>query len=348
MALWEGKPVLVTGGAGYVGTHTVVEMLAAGMTPVIVDNLVNAKQAAIARVEEISGKKVEFRNLDLLDRGAVDAIFKEFSFGAVIHFAGIKAVGESTQKPLAYYHNNLVGTINLLEVMQEHQVKNLVFSSSATVYGDPIKLPIDEEHQVGVGVTNPYGKTKFFIEEMCRDLGASDPEWNIIILRYFNPIGAHKSGLIGEDPQGIPNNLVPFIAQVAVGRREYLSIFGDDYDTADGSGLRDYIHVVDLALGHVAALKRAAENCGCTAYNLGSGKGVSVKEVVAAFVKASGQAIPTKVAPRRRGDIAACYADASKAERELGGWKCTRGIDEACEDGWRWQKRNPTGFDDSA
>jgi len=337
--------VLVTGGAGYIGTHTVVEMITAGMQPVVVDNLVNAKQAAIKRVEEITGTTIEFRQLDLLDRDALGALFKEFSFGAVIHFAGLKAVGESTKKPLLYYHNNITGTINLLEVMEANNVKNLVFSSSATVYGDPIKLPIDEGHQVGVGVTNPYGKTKFFIEEMCRDLGASDPAWNIVLLRYFNPIGAHKSGKIGEDPQGIPNNLVPFIAQVAVGRREHLSIFGDDYKTVDGTGVRDYIHVVDLALGHVAALKRAAENCGCTVYNLGSGKGSSVKEVVAAFSKACGKPIPTKIAPRRPGDIAECYADASKAERELGGWKCKYTIDEACADGWRWQSNNPKGFE---
>eukprot|EP00036_Acanthoecidae_sp_10tr_P009325 CAMPEP_0182925978 /NCGR_PEP_ID=MMETSP0105_2-20130417/10761_1 /TAXON_ID=81532 ORGANISM="Acanthoeca-like sp., Strain 10tr" /NCGR_SAMPLE_ID=MMETSP0105_2 /ASSEMBLY_ACC=CAM_ASM_000205 /LENGTH=345 /DNA_ID=CAMNT_0025063849 /DNA_START=44 /DNA_END=1081 /DNA_ORIENTATION=+ len=345
MALFDGKPVLVTGGAGYIGSHTVVEMVSAGIKPVILDNLVNAKEAAIARVEEITKTKIEFRTFDLLDKAALDALFKEFDFGAVIHFAGLKAVGESTKLPLRYYDNNLTGTINLLQVMGDHNVKNLVFSSSATVYGDPIKLPIDEEHQVGVGVTNPYGKTKYFIEEMCRDLGASDPEWNIVLLRYFNPIGAHKSGRIGEDPAGIPNNLVPYIAQVAVGRREHLSIFGDDYDTVDGTGVRDYIHVVDLALGHVAALKRSTEKCGCTVYNLGSGKGYSVKQVVAAFSKACGKELPVKMAPRRPGDIAACYADASKAERELGGWKCTRDIDEMCADGWRWQSNNPNGFE---
>lgn len=344
-APWGGKPVLVTGGAGYIGTHTVVEMVTAGITPVIVDNFVNAKPAAIDRVCEITGTKIESRNIDLLDRTALNALFKEFDFCAVIHFAGLKAVGESTKKPLYYYHNNLTGTINLLQAMEEHGVTNLVFSSSATVYGDPVKLPIDEQHQVGVGVTNPYGKTKYFIEEMCRDYALANPAWNIVLLRYFNPIGAHKSGRIGEDPQGIPNNLVPFIAQVAVGRREHLSVFGDDYDTVDGTGVRDYIHVVDLALGHVAALRRAEEGCGCTVYNLGTGNGCSVLQMVAAFKKAAGKDIPYKIAPRRPGDIASCYADASKAERELGGWKATRTIDEACADGWRWQSSNPNGFE---
>lgn len=336
------KPILITGGAGYIGSHTVVEMVTAGMQPVILDNLVNAKKESVARVDEITGQKLRFEEIDLLDVPALTKLFDENEFGAVVHFAGLKAVGESTKLPLKYYHNNVTGTINLLQVMQDHGCKNLVFSSSATVYGDPERNPIDEAHPVG-GCTNPYGKTKYFIEEICRDFAASDPDWNIILLRYFNPIGAHASGRIGEDPQGIPNNLLPFVSQVAVGRRSELSVFGSDYDTPDGTGVRDYIHVVDLALGHVAALRRLVESPGCVAYNLGSGQGTSVLDLVAAFKKASGKDIPYKICDRRPGDIATCFADPSKAEKELH-WKTVRTIDEACADSWKWQSKNPNGF----
>jgi UDP-glucose 4-epimerase len=337
--------VLVTGGAGFIGSHTVVELYSAGYEVVVLDNLVNSSRESLRRVEEITGKAVPFAEIDLLDKDAVSALFDKHDFGAVIHFAGLKAVGESTQKPLYYYHNNITGTLNLLEVMKAHDVTNLVFSSSATVYGDPQRLPIDEEHPVG-GCTNPYGKTKYFIEEICRDFCIANNNWNIILLRYFNPIGAHPSGRIGEDPQGIPNNLLPYIAQVAVGRRDHLGVFGNDYDTVDGTGVRDYIHVVDLALGHVAALKRLSTCSGCIAYNLGTGKGASVLEMVAAFSKASGKEVRYEIMPRRAGDVAACYADASKAEKELK-WKATRSVEQACEDAWRWQSTNPNGFKSS-
>jgi len=336
------KKILITGGAGYIGSHTVVEMLEVGMVPVILDNLVNANKVSLDRVKEITGKEVEFHEIDLMNEKALDELFKKNDFSAVIHFAGLKAVGESTTMPLKYYSNNVTGTINLLQCMLENGCKNLVFSSSATVYGDPVKLPIDEAHPVG-GCTNPYGKTKYFIEEICRDFSDANKAFNIVILRYFNPIGAHKSGRIGEDPTGIPNNLLPYVSQVAVGRRESLGVFGSDYDTVDGTGVRDYIHVVDLALGHVAALKRLTEAPGCVVYNLGSGVGSSVLEVVAAFAKASGKKIPYTISGRRAGDIASCYADASLALKELN-WKTTRTIDEACEDGWRWQSSNPNGY----
>lgn len=299
---------------------------------------------AIKRVEEITSSTIKFVEADLLDVPALKSLFAQNDFGAVVHFAGLKAVGESVAQPLKYYHNNITGTINLLQAMEEAGCKNLVFSSSATVYGDPERCPIDEDHPVG-GCTNPYGKTKYFIEEICRDYAKSDASWNIVLLRYFNPIGAHKSGRIGEDPQGIPNNLVPYVSQVAVGRRPELGVFGNDYDTVDGTGVRDYIHVVDLALGHVAALRRLTESCGCCVYNLGSGKGSSVLQVVEAFKKASGKTIAYKIMPRRPGDIGTCYADPSKAEKELGGWKTLRGLDEMCEDGWRWQSSNPNGYD---
>ncbi|EGD78352.1 UDP-glucose 4-epimerase [Salpingoeca rosetta] len=337
-----GKCVLVTGGAGYIGSHTVIELISAGYDVVIVDNLVNSCKEAVDRVSELVGKPITFYEVDLMDKVALEDVFKKHEFWGVIHFAGLKAVGESTKIPLKYYHNNITGTLILLEVMQAHGVKNLVFSSSATVYGDPQRLPIDEEHPVG-GCTNPYGKTKYFIEEICRDFALANADWNIVLLRYFNPIGAHKSGRIGEDPQGIPNNLLPYIAQVAVGRREQVNVFGNDYNTPDGTGVRDYIHVVDLALGHVASLKRLDQGCGCAVYNLGTGKPASVLEMIAAFSKASGKEIKYEIGPRRPGDIASCYADPSKAERELG-WKATRTVEEGCEDSWRWQSANPYGF----
>lgn len=336
------KKILVTGGAGYIGSHTVVEMLAENMVPVVLDNLVNAKKEALARVEEIANAKVQFEEIDLLDVPKLNELFDKNEFSAVVHFAGLKAVGESTKLPLKYYHNNVTGTINLMQVMQDHGCKNLVFSSSATVYGDPIRNPIDEAHPVG-GCTNPYGKTKYFIEEICRDYAASDPSWNIVLLRYFNPIGAHSSGRIGEDPQGVPNNLVPYVSQVAVGRRPELTVFGNDYDTVDGTGVRDYIHVVDLALGHVAALRRLTEKPGCVVYNLGSGQGTSVLQIVEAFKKASGKDIPYAIKERRPGDIGTCFADASLALKELK-WKTTKTVDEMCADGWRWQSGNPNGY----
>lgn len=336
--------ILVTGGAGYIGSHTVVELLSAGYETVILDNLVNASREAVKRVEEISGKAVTFVEADLLDRSAVDAVFEAHGgFDAVIHFAGLKAVGESTKIPLKYYHNNITGTLVLLESMAAHGCKNIVFSSSATVYGDPVRLPIDETHPIG-GCTNPYGKTKYFIEEILRDHAHANAGWNVVILRYFNPIGAHASGRIGEDPQGIPNNLMPYVAQVAVGRREKLSVYGSDYDTPDGTGVRDYIHVVDLALGHVASIKRLEENPGCVAYNLGTGNGNSVLEMVKAFGEAAGKDIPYVICDRRPGDIASCYADASLAAKELK-WTAKKTIAEACEDGWRWQSTNPKGYD---
>jgi len=339
----SGTKVLVTGGAGYIGTHTLIEMLAAGYEPVVMDNLVNANPEGLKRVEEISGKSVEFIKMDLLDEAGLKELFTKHKFDSVIHFAGLKAVGESTKLPLKYYHNNITGTLNLLYAMEAGGCKKIVFSSSATVYGETKYLPIDEVHPVG-GCTNPYGKTKYFIEEILRDYHAANPDWSIVLLRYFNPIGAHKSGKIGEDPNGIPNNLLPFVAQVAIGKRECLSVFGSDYDTVDGTGVRDYIHVVDLALGHVAALKRANEDAACSTYNLGSGAGTSVLQVVAAFEKASGKKIAYKLSDRRPGDIASCYANADKAAKELGGWKTTMDIDDACQDSWRWQSQNPNGF----
>ncbi|NWW89318.1 GALE epimerase, partial [Rhynochetos jubatus] len=340
--------ILVTGGAGYIGSHCVLELLEAGYVPVVIDNFHNAIRGADAlpeslrRVQQIVRQPVLFQELDITSEAALQELFSKHRFSAVMHFAGLKAVGESVQEPLEYYRVNLTGTIRLLETMKAHGVRNIVFSSSATVYGDPKYLPLDENHPVG-GCTNPYGKSKYFIEEMIRDLCKAEKDWNAVLLRYFNPIGAHESGMIGEDPQGIPNNLMPYVAQVAVGRREFLSVFGNDYKTDDGTGVRDYIHVVDLAKGHIAALKKLQENCGCKIYNLGTGTGYSVLQMVRAMEKASGREIKYKITSRREGDVASCYANPALAERELG-WKAAFGLDKMCEDLWRWQLQNPTGF----
>lgn len=342
------EKVLVTGGAGYIGSHCVLEMIEAGYEPVVIDNFHNAIRGAgglpesLRRVQEIVGKKIEFEEVDILDRAALNTLFDKHKFSAVMHFAGLKAVGESVQIPLLYYKVNLTGTIQLLEVMNTHGVKKIVFSSSATVYGDPKYLPIDEKHPVG-GCTNPYGKSKYFIEEIIQDQCKAEGEWQAILLRYFNPIGAHVSGRIGEDPQGIPNNLMPYVSQVAVGRRENLNVFGNDYNTPDGTGVRDYIHIVDLARGHIAALKKLQASSGCKVYNLGTGVGYSVLQMVAAMEKASGKKVPYNIAPRREGDIATCYADPAVAAEELG-WKAEYDLDRMCEDLWRWQSLNPTGF----
>lgn len=335
--------VLVTGGAGYIGSHTCIELLNAGIEVVVIDNLCNSSRESIARAEEITGKKITFYEDDLLDREAVDRIFTNEQIDSVIHFAGLKAVGESVHKPLEYYYNNITGSLVLCDVMRKHGVKKLVFSSSATVYGSPETVPIKEDFPLSV--TNPYGRTKLMLEEIFRDLYVADPEWNIILLRYFNPIGAHKSGRIGENPKGIPNNLMPYITQVAVGKLDCLGVFGDDYDTPDGTGVRDYIHVVDLAVGHVKAIEKlAAAHGGVLTYNLGTGKGYSVLDMVKNFEKASGVRIPYEIKPRRPGDIATCYADASKAKEELG-WEAIRDLAEMCEDSWRWQKNNPNGYE---
>lgn len=342
------EKVLVTGGAGYIGSHCVLEMIEAGYEPVVIDNFHNAIRGAgglpesLRRVQEIVGKKIKFEEVDILDRAALNTLFDKHKFSAVMHFAGLKAVGESVQIPLLYYKVNLTGTIQLLEVMNTHGVKKIVFSSSATVYGDPKYLPIDEQHPVG-GCTNPYGKSKYFIEEIIQDQCKAEGEWQAILLRYFNPIGAHVSGRIGEDPQGIPNNLMPYVSQVAVGRRENLNVFGNDYNTPDGTGVRDYIHIVDLARGHIAALKKLQASSGCKVYNLGTGVGYSVLQMVAAMEKASGKKVPYNIAPRREGDIATCYADPAVAAEELG-WKAEYDLDRMCEDLWRWQSLNPTGF----
>ena len=334
--------ILVTGGAGYIGSHTCVELLEAGYEVVVVDNLYNASPKAIERVEEITGKKVTFYEADLLDKEALDKIFDAHDIDAVIHFAGYKAVGESVQKPIEYYHNNMTGTLILCDVMRNHDVKNIVFSSSATVYGDPAQIPITENCPKGTP-TNPYGWTKSMLEQVLTDIHTSDNEWNVILLRYFNPIGAHKSGIIGEDPKGIPNNLVPYIAQVAVGKRAALGVFGNDYDTPDGTGVRDYIHVVDLAIGHVKAIEKIKQNPGVEVYNLGTGNGYSVLQVVEAFGKACGNPIPYEIKPRREGDIATCYCDPQKAKEDLG-WTAQYGVDEMCQDTWRWQSGNPNGY----
>ena len=338
--------ILVTGGAGFIGSHTCVELLNAGYDVVVVDNLYNASKKALDRVEQITGKKVTFYEADILDRDALNAIFDKEQIDSVIHFAGYKAVGESVRKPIEYYYNNITGTLILCDVMRNHGVKNIVFSSSATVYGDPAFIPITEECPKGK-ITNPYGQTKGMLEQVLTDIFVSDPEWKVVLLRSFNPIGAHKSGLIGEDPKGIPNNLVPYVAQVAIGKLKCLGVFGNDYDTPDGTGVRDYIHVVDLAKGHVAAIKKVEDTePGVLIYNLGTGKGYSVLDVVHAFEKACGKEIPYEIKPRRAGDIATCYADPTKAKNELG-WVAEYGIEEMCEDSWRWQTMNPNGYADN-
>ncbi|MBO7391284.1 MAG: UDP-glucose 4-epimerase GalE [Verrucomicrobia bacterium] len=326
--------ILLTGGAGYIGSHTAVELLEAGYEVICVDNCYNSSPDALKRVEKITGTTVKYYQDDILDADAMHRIFAENKIDAVIHFAGLKAVGESVSIPLKYYHNNISGTVVLCEAMQKAGVKRIVFSSSATVYGLPKSLPIREDFPLSA--TNPYGRTKLMIEEILRDLAVSDPEWSISILRYFNPVGAHKSGQIGESPRGIPNNLMPYIAQVATGKLTKLRVFGNDYPTPDGTGVRDYIHVTDLALGHLAALKRALTKTGVDVYNLGTGNGYSVLQLLKAFEKAANKTIPYEIVERRPGDIAACYADASKAKAELG-WQATRGVDEMCEDVWRWQ-----------
>ena len=336
--------ILVTGGVGFIGSHTVVELQNAGYDVVVLDNLCNANPKVLDRIEAITGKKVPFYQADIRDREALNEIFDKESIDSVIHFAGLKAVGESVQKPLEYYDNNISGTLVLVDVMRQHGCKNIIFSSSATVYGDPAFVPITEECPKGV-CTNPYGWTKSMLEQILSDIQKADNEWNVVLLRYFNPIGAHKSGTIGENPNGIPNNLMPYITQVAVGKREELGVFGDDYDTPDGTGVRDYIHVVDLALGHVKALKKIEEKAGLKIYNRGTGCGYSVLDVVHNFEKASKVKIPYSIKPRRAGDIATCYADASKAKEELG-WEAQYGILEMCEDSWRWQKNNPNGYDE--
>jgi UDP-glucose 4-epimerase len=337
--------ILVTGGAGYIGSHTVVELLQAGFEVTIVDNLSNSSPKVLQRIAAICQREVEFHKIDLRDQPALDELIANGNFSAVIHFAGLKAVGESVEKPLAYYENNVAGSLNLFNSMAAHGVKNLVFSSSATVYGDPDKVPIDEG--CGLGPTNPYGRTKLMIEDILRDLQASDQIWNIALLRYFNPIGAHESGSIGEDPRGIPNNLLPFVAQVAVGRRPCLKVFGNDYETVDGTGVRDYIHVVDLALGHLKALEAMAKHPGLLCCNLGTGTGYSVLEVVRAFAEASGVEIPYEIVGRRPGDIAACYADPEYARKELN-WRAERDLEIMCRDTWRWQSRNPEGYEAGA
>lgn len=335
--------ILVTGGAGYIGSHTCVELLDSGYEVVVVDNLCNSSRKAIDRIKEITGKELSFYQADMLDEAALNSLFdEEKDIECVIHFAGLKAVGESVRMPLTYYRNNISGTLNLLKVMQEHGVKNIIFSSSATVYGDPAFVPITEECPKGA-CTNPYGWTKNMLEQILIDMNTADSEWNIILLRYFNPIGAHKSGLIGEDPKGIPNNLLPYVAQVAIGKLECLGVFGDDYDTPDGTGVRDYIHVVDLAAGHVAAINKIKEKPGVKIYNLGTGRGYSVLDVVKAFSKACKKEIPYQIKPRRAGDIATCYSDAGLARKELG-WEARYGIEEMCADSWRWQTMNPDGY----
>ncbi|KAJ8764919.1 hypothetical protein K2173_010384 [Erythroxylum novogranatense] len=337
--------ILVTGGAGYIGSHTVLQLLLGRYSVVVVDNLHNSSDVALKRVKELAGehgKNLSFHKVDLRDKPALEKIFLGTKFDAVIHFAGLKAVGESVEKPLLYHDNNLIGAVSLLEVMSLHGCKKLVFSSSATVYGWPEKVPCTEEFPISA--MNPYGRTKLFIEEICRDIHRSDPDWKIILLRYFNPVGAHPSGHIGEDPRGIPNNLMPYVQQVAVGRRQHLTVFGNDYSTKDGTGVRDYIHVVDLADGHTAALQKLTDpKIGCEVYNLGTGKGTSVLEMVAAFEKASGKKIPLQIAGRRAGDAEIVYASTEKAERELK-WKAKYGIEEMCRDQWNWASKNPYGY----
>jgi len=333
--------ILITGGAGYIGSHACVELLEAGYEIVVVDNFVNSKPAVLKRIEEITGRRFRFYKVDIRDREELRKVFDENKIGAVVHFAGLKAVGESVAYPLAYYHNNVAGTIVLCQVMQEYGVKKMVFSSSATVYGHPDKVPIKEDFPLKP--VNPYGRTKFMIEEILKDVYEADNTWGISLLRYFNPVGAHPSGRIGEDPNGIPNNLMPYITQVAVGKREKLNVFGGDYPTPDGTGVRDYIHVVDLAKGHLLALEKVIRERGVSVYNLGTGRGYSVLEVVKAFAKVNGIKIPYVITERRPGDIAVCYADTEKAYRELG-FKAERNLEDMCRDAWNWQKRNPEGY----
>lgn len=335
--------VLVTGGAGYIGSHTVIDLLNHDYEVVVADNLCNSKKIALDRAQKLAGKTVKFYPYDVCDLEKLREIFRNETIDSVIHFAGLKAVGESVEKPLLYYQNNLVSTLNLLQVMKEFGCRNLVFSSSATVYGQPKSVPIREDF--ALSTTNPYGTTKLMIENILRDVYKADPTLNIAILRYFNPIGADKSGMIGEDPNGIPNNLMPYITQVAIGKLPCLNVHGNDYDTHDGTGVRDYIHVVDLAHGHILALAKLSTDCGLVTYNLGTGKGYSVLDMVKAFEKASGRSVPYVIGPRRAGDIAECYADASKAEKELG-FQCRYGLDEMCQDSWRWQSTNPNGYGD--
>ena len=336
------KTILVTGGAGYIGSHTIIELYAAGYDVVVVDNLCNSSEESLKRVAAITGREVPFYNVDIRDRKGLDRVLECHKIDACIHFAGLKAVGESVAKPYEYYENNIGGTLVLIDALRSHSCKNIIFSSSATVYGNPAEIPITEKCPKG-HCTNPYGQTKSMLEEIFIDIQKVDPEWNIVLLRYFNPIGAHKSGLIGEDPNGIPNNLMPYITQVAVGKRAELGVFGNDYDTPDGTGVRDYIHVVDLAAGHVKALQAISNNCGLAIYNLGTGHGYSVLDVVKAFEKANGVNVPYSIKPRRPGDIATCYSDPAKAEKELG-WKAQFGIEDMCRDSWNWQKNNPDGY----
>lgn len=334
--------ILVTGGAGYIGSHTCVELLNAGYEVVILDNFYNSSPEVLKRIRELTGKDFDFCECDIRDRKGLDKVFAENKIDAVIHFAGLKAVGESVVKPLEYYENNIGGTVTLCEAMRDAGCKKIVFSSSATVYGMNNPSPLKETMKIG-GTTNPYGTTKYMIELILQDLYTSDNEWSIALLRYFNPIGAHESGRIGENPNGIPNNLMPYITQVAVGKLDHLNVFGDDYDTPDGTGVRDYIHVVDLALGHIKAVDKVANSNGVCIYNLGTGVGYSVLDVVKAFEKASGKTIKYEIVPRRPGDLATCYSDPSKAKAELG-WVAERGIEKMCEDSWRWQKNNPEGY----
>ena len=336
--------ILVTGGAGFIGSHTLIELCEAGHCPVVVDNLSNSSPKAIERVEKITGKTIPFYNVDIRDREGLEKVFAQHTFDCCIHFAGLKAVGESVQKPWEYYENNIGGTLVLVDVMRRHGCKNIIFSSSATVYGAPETMPITEDCPKGT-VTNPYGQTKSMLEQVLTDIQKADPEWNVVLLRYFNPIGAHKSGTIGEDPNGIPNNLMPYITQVAVGKLPQLGVFGNDYPTHDGTGVRDYIHVVDLAKGHVCALKAIENKCGLGIYNLGTGQGYSVLDLVQAFEKATGVKVPYVIKPRRSGDVAECWSDPSKAARELG-WKAQYGVEDMCADAWRWQKNNPNGYRD--
>ncbi|MBR5964304.1 MAG: UDP-glucose 4-epimerase GalE [Bacteroidaceae bacterium] len=337
--------ILVTGGAGFIGSHTLIELHKAGHEMVVIDNLCNAKEKSLERVSElINGADIPFYQVDIRDREGLSKVMEKYRFDACIHFAGLKAVGESVEKPWEYYDNNINGTLVLLDVMRKHGCKNIIFSSSATVYGDPAQIPITEECPKG-RCTNPYGKTKSMLEDIMMDMQAADSEWNIVLLRYFNPIGAHPSGRIGENPNGIPNNLMPYITQVAVGKRPELGVFGNDYNTHDGTGVRDYIHVVDLARGHVCALKAIERKCGLAIYNLGTGHGYSVLDIVNAFERVNGVRIPYQIKPRRAGDIATCYSDPAKAARELG-WTAEFGIDEMCRDSWNWQKNNPNGYED--